>query len=98
VVFIFFSHIHIGMEVVCHELERLYESGLAYTRVVKAFRNRLGDGACTALHRLLVLQGKNPEWDTHMEELHLSHNRISISGALTLLDACKFGASQKYSL
>ena len=97
-VFIFFSHIHIGMEVVCHELERLYDSGLAYTRVVKAFRNRLGDGACTALHRLLLLQGKNPEKDTHMEELHLSHNRISISGALTLLDACKFVAFQKCAL
>ena len=71
----------------CGVLTNLFEGGLAYTRIIKAWKNDVGDNGCVALGKLLLLQGSSR--GTHMRELHLSHNNISAAGALALLAACK---------
>jgi len=80
----------VGIKVLCGFLSSLFISCLAHTRAIIAWKNDIGDTGCTALGELLHLQGQYCNGSaTHIRELHLAHNRISVRGALILRDACK---------
>ena len=55
-------------------LKLLYDLNF-HIRILKVFQNRLGDGAAYTLADWLVCRG------AHLQEIHASHNLISVAGA-----------------
>ena len=79
-----------GARALCEVLEEVRGMGLAYTRVLKLHHNRLPDAAAEPIARLLRAHVQHPEYrggPAVVQELHLSHNRLSPLGLRAICDA-----------
>lgn len=82
-----------GAEALSCMLASLLESGVAYTRVLKLFRNGIADRGAGAIAMLIAAHrrrasGGSARAETQMiAEVHLSHNAIGDTGAQKLFDA-----------
>jgi len=71
-----------GVQCVCEMMGALFDVGLGYLKIFKAFKNQVGDQGAAFLASLIAMQTSAA--GMLVREVHLSHNRITNHGASLL--------------